>query len=839
MLSLLVLVGAAPVWALNPTTAITQYGLDSWGVRDGLPGSPITDIVQTRDGYLWVTTKGGLVRFDGARFTVLDLTAVAGLKRKLMWSCAAGRNGELWAGAEASGVLSYKDGVTTVLPAGEAWYGFVAVHESRDGSLWAANPAWGLVRFRQGAIDYRGKIDLIRTIVDGPDGAVWAGTWGLGIVRIEDGKVSWFGRAQGLDDPLVSSLLWARDGTLWVGTRGGLFAFRAGRFQRFRGMPHDDIKALLEDRDGNVWIGTAGGLVRLRDGVVSVWRKSDGMIDDQILALHEDDEGGVWIGGRGTLARIRDTNFKVYTTGEGLRADTIVQAAPSKDGGVWISTYGGGVSRVHGGAVLTFGRERGLPNEYVGALHESADGSLWMGVGSNELVRLRGGQLTRFDTGRRYVKSIAEDERGLILGVSRQGLCRIHKDRVVPYPLTAGEVIDDKFIHILHRARDGTLWIGSNQGFTSVYEGVVRRFTRQDGLSGADVYSVLEDADGTLWLGTASGLEHFKDGKGRRFDGQPLLSDNSVFTVLEDRSGHLWFNSNDGIVRVPKSDLVAYVENRVPRVSAQVFGSGEGLRLAESTLPTVQRACQTADGRMWFPTSLGLASVDPEALITDRKVPPVLIEQVLIDGRAVPLRDDLEMPAGASSLEIYYTALTYTRPERAAFRYRLFGFDGDWVDAGNTRVARYTKLPAGRFRFAVRAANADGVWNETGAALRLVQRPQLHETLLFRLSLIVMIGVAIVGGHRYRVRRLEARERELNEKVDDAVAQIKVLRGFLPICANCKKIRDDKGLFIQIESYLREHSYAEFSHSICPDCMQRLYPGFVVKPETPGDTGAS
>ena len=826
---------AVPARALNPTTAITQYGLDSWGVRDGLPGSPITDIAQTKDGYLWVTTKGGLVRFDGVRFTVLDLSSVVGLKRKLMWSCAAGRNGELWAGAEATGVLSYKDGAATVLPAGEVWYGFVAVHESRDGSLWAANAAWGLVRFRQGAIDYRGKIDLIRTIVDGPDNAVWVGTWGTGIYRVEEGKVTSFGRAQGLEDTLVSSLLWARDGTLWAGTRSGLFALRKGRFEAQHGMPNDDIKALIEDRDGNIWIGTAGGLVRWREGVLSVWRKADGMIDDQILALHEDDEGGIWIGGRGTLARMRDTNFKVYTTGEGLRADTILQAEPSKDGGLWISTYGGGVSRLKDGAITTFGRDRGLPNDYVGAIHESSDGSLWIGVGSNELARLQNGKVTVFDTGKRYVKSIGEDERGLLLGVSRQGLCRVDKGRVVPYPLTAGEVIDDRFIHILHRGRDGTLWIGSNQGFTSVHEGVVRRFTKQDGLSGADVYSVLEDADGTLWLGTASGLEYFKDGKGRRFEGQPLLSDNSVFTVLEDRSGHFWFNSNDGIVRVLKSDIVAYVQGRLPKVGAHVFGSGEGLRLAESTLPTVQRACQTSDGRMWFPTSLGLASLDPDALITDHKVPPVLIEEVLIDGRAVPARDGLEIPPGTDSLEIHYTALSYTRPERATFSYRLGAFDRDWVDAGTKRVARYTKLPPGRFQFAVRAANADDVWNEAGAALTLVQMPQFHQTLPFRLLLVAAAGLAIVGGHRYRVRRLEARERELHEKVDDAVAQIKVLRGFLPICANCKKIRDDKGLFIQIESYLRAHSYAEFSHSICPDCMQKLYPGFVIKSESPTD----
>ena len=812
--------------ALNPTTAITQYGLDSWSGRDGLPGSPITDIVQTRDGYVWLTTKGGLVRFDGAFFTLLDLTAVPGLKRKLMWSCAAGQGGELWAGAEATGVLRYKDGAATVISAGEAWYGFVAVHESRDGKLWAANPAWGLVEFKDGAVASRTKIDLIRTIVDGPDGAVWVGTWGTGIYRVKGGEATAFSRDQGFEETLISSLAWTRGGTLWAGTRNGLFAFEDGRFRKQAGLPHDDIKSLLEDRDGNLWVGTARGLVRLRDGIVSVWRKSDGMIDDQILALHEDDEGGLWIGARGSLARIRDTNFKVYTTGEGLHADTIVQAQPARGGGVWVTTYGGGVSRLQDGVIHTYDHGRGLPSDYAGAVHEARDGSLYVGVGSNELVRLRHGALTRIDTEKRYVKSMTEDDRGLILALSRLGVRRLENGRVAPYAVSGG-VLDDKFIHVLHHGRDGTLWIGSNNGFAGVHKGQLRRYAQEAGLSGADVYSVLEDGDGALWLGTATGLEHFKDGKGRRFEGQPMLSDNSIFTVLEDGSGHLWFNSNDGIGRVSKSDLNAYLAGTLPRVSTQVFGSGEGLRLAETTLPTVQRACRTSDGRMWFPTSLGLAVVNPDALVTDRKVPPVFIERLVVDGRELPARGPLQLPAGAENVEIHYTALSYTRPERTAFRYRLFGFDRGWMEAGTKRAAHYTRLPPGSYRFGVRAANADGVWNETGTELRLVQQPQFHETIAFRVLAALGVGLLIVGGHRYRVRRLEEHRRELKEKVDDAVAQIKVLRGFLPICANCKKIRDDKGLFIQIESYLRDHSYAEFSHSICPDCMQKLYPGFV------------
>jgi hypothetical protein len=311
-----------------------------------------------------------------------------------------------------------------------------------------------------------------------------------------------------------------------------------------------------------------------------------------------------------------------------------------------------------------------------------------------------------------------------------------------------------------------------------------------------------------------------------RFENQPYLWGSPLASILEDDSGHLWVNSDKGILCVAKSELDDVAEGRRERATVRVFGPQDGLSLEEMKAPTVQRASRTVDGRLWFPTPLGLGRIDPAHLVRDTKVPPVVIEQVVIDGNAVGHSNALVVPAGAQKVEFHFSALSYTLSERATFRYWLEGFDTDWVDGGTKRMATYTKLPPAAYRFHVRAANSEGVWNEQGATLAFSQQPRFHQTATFRLACVLGIAVAIFSTHRLRVRQLKARERELSQKVQEAMAQVKVLRGLMPICSNCHKVRTDEGAYINIEAYLQENSYAELSHGVCPDCIVQLYPEY-------------
>jgi ligand-binding sensor domain-containing protein len=827
------LLTGAPARALDPAKAATQYHLDTWGVKDGLPAHSVTDIEQSRDGYVWLATQGGLVRFDGVRFTVYDSSNVPAMPQPLVWTLSPSHDGSLWAGAYGAGVLRYKDGEVGAFSTGrEAAYGFIAVYEDTQARLWAAHSNWGLLRFKGSQIELEMKMTAPRAILDDGHGAIWAGTWGGGLFRIRGDEAETVGALQGFEGGrFVAVLNLGRSGTLWIGGREGLSAYRDGKFKRYTtadGLPDDDVKAVLEDRDGNVWIGTTHGLVRMRDGVISSpLRKANGLADDQALALHEDDEGGIWVGGRACIARLRDTSITMVTAQEGLRADAISQVLPSRNGGVWVATYGGGVAHIDGDRITSYDPKTAkLPNGFVGALYEAADGALWFGVGSNELCRLRDGKVTVHQTAKQYPKAIAEDEHGLLVSMTRAGLHRLSGSDVVPYKTVDGEAIMDTHIHSLQPRRAGGLWMVSNLGLGYLVGGKLVRYPPTAGLPKGDTYSVYEDADGIVWVAHAKGLFRLKDERFAGFPEQKGLHENSVYTVLEDKTGHLWFNSNAGVLSVARADLNAFAEGRSKSVPTKVYGSQQGLKLAEFRGPVVQRGGQTPDGRLWFPSTLGVVTVDPANVKVDSKAPPVILEKVVVDGHPTVARDGLTVPAGTEKVEIHFTGLTYTVPEKATFKYQLEGFDSAWVDAKHTRSAHYTKLPPGRYVFRVVAANSDGFASEKGAALGFEQLPQFHQTWWFRALLGIFVVAGIVGAHRLRVYQLQASERALARKVQETVAHLKTLRGLLPICAKCKKIRDDQGYYVQIETFVKEHSYAEFSHSICPDCLKELYPDY-------------
>ena len=772
---------AARASALDPSKAPTQYVLDSWGPKEGLPEHSILDIAQTADGYVWLATQGGLVRFDGITFKVFDESRGTGFTQSLAWSIAPSRDGSLWVGGYGTGILRYRDGrLQPAFPVPSdpgVWagrttaYGHITLHEARDGALWAAANEWGVVRVRDGRVELKLPVLQVRGMFEDTDGTMWIGTWRDGLVRIRGDEVAHFGPKDGLAGPAVAALARTRDGTLWIGGREGLTSFRDGRFRverRAAEVCGGEVKALLEDRDGNLWIGTAtGGLCRHRDGVFSARRRIHGLSDDEITALHEDEEGGIWIGLRGSLDRMRDTSFAMFTSVEGLPVDALVQTCPARAGGLWLGTYGGGLAHLSDGRVRVYDRRHGLPHLYVGALHESADGTVWFGTGSDELCRLRGERASCLDTGRRYVKSIGEDERGILVGLSRAGLYRVEGTRVVPYRAPSGEEIHEQFVNMIHPGRDGTLWLATSAGLLAVRADGITAWREKDGLPAAGVQSLHEDGD-TLWLGTGGGLVRLKGGRLSAYAGQPGLYESPIVSVIEDASGHLWLSSNKGTVRASKSELHAFAEGRQPRVATRLFGAVDGLRLVELRGPTILRGSRTSDGRLWFPTPRGLGTVHPERLVIDRRPPPVFVDEVLIDGREASASADMEVPAGADNIEIHYTALAYTAADRARFRYRLFGFDREWIDAGTRRVAQYTKLPPGTYRFQVRAANHHGVWNDEGASLQLRQVPQAHQTVWFRILMLAAGALLLLAGHRFGVRRLLA-DIERRKQVEQAL----------------------------------------------------------------------
>jgi hypothetical protein len=313
------------------------------------------------------------------------------------------------------------------------------------------------------------------------------------------------------------------------------------------------------------------------------------------------------------------------------------------------------------------------------------------------------------------------------------------------------------------------------------------------------------------------------------------LFDDVVFAILDDGRGNLWMSCNRGIFRVARGELNEFFSGRRSAVTSVAYGEADGMKSAECNGSFQPAGWKGRDGRLWFPTIRGVVVVDPAAMRVNTEAPPVVLERVVADGRDFGLAPGRALPAGTRSIELGYTGLSFLGADRMLFRYRLEGFDAGWVEAGTRRVAYYTNVPPGRYVFHVIACNRDGVWNRSGAALPLAIEPRLTETRLFTGLVAGSIAALALGVYLLRVRRLKTRQRELEAGIAEALSNIRVLRGLFPICASCKKIRDDQGQWSQIESYIRDRSEAEFSHAICPECMERLYPEYAHTPDYVGE----
>jgi signal transduction histidine kinase/ligand-binding sensor domain-containing protein/ActR/RegA family two-component response regulator len=759
--------------ALEPSRALTQAMLRGWQTGQGLPQNSVYAIRQTRDGYLWLGTEEGLVRFDGVRFVVHDKHNTPAIRHNWIQSLVETSDGSLWIAIVGGGLARYKDGsfqsysTSQGLPSDSVW----DLAEDGDGSLWIATDA-GLARFRDGRITAIGNAggsprDQLRVIHKSRDGSLWIGTDGHGLTRMRDGRFEVWTTAQGLSSNVIWAIRETSDGSLWIGTSSGLDRLQGGiitRYSHSQGLPDDYIRALYVDRRGVLWVGTGGGgLARLRDGVFSSLSTSDGLASNDIRSFWEDGEGDLWVGtAGGGLACLRDGKFSVYGTREGLFGENVRTVIEDSSGAMWIGGHGG-VTRLSGGRTETFTRSNGLAGNTVYALHEDHQGSIWIGTASG-LTRYQNGKFASFGVNdglsHEAVRALEEDAAGRLWVGTEGGLnVRLEDGRFRSY--TTKDGLTNNGILALHRARDGTLWIGTRQGLNRSANGVIEPF-KVDGLDRAPIISIHEDAAGTLWFASgAVGLFRWKQGRLASFTSRQGLFDDTLMETLEDGRGNFWVGCNRGIFRLSTKQLDDVASGRRRTVDSIVYGVGDGLRSPECNGGSQPAGWKASDGRLWFATIHGAAVIDPARIASNPIPPPIVVERVSAGKHAWTPARTLVLPAGSNDLEIQYTALSFGAPERVRFRYRLEGFDDGWIEAGNRRSAFYTNLPPGNYRFRVTACNEDGVWNESGVALPLTIEPRFFQTVSFRLLLLLVALAAIWAIDRARLWRLHRRERAL------------------------------------------------------------------------------
>ncbi len=778
---------ARPVLALAPDHPLAHATLDVWKAGEGLPQNTVQAIAQTPDGYLWVGTQEGLVRFDGSQFTLFDRRSTPGITASSVLALHVDPDGTLWIGTNGGGLLRMTG--TQFHPVGpeEGMTGRKVQSLARDGrgTLWVGTEDEGLFRsdgprFRRVPVGDGATPFAAQALCVDRAGVVWAGTTRGGIVRMEEGGPRRFTTAEGLPNDAVFALAPHPGGGVWVGTAGGgLARIVDGRVSTadLPRLPTGQISALLADREGSLWVGTWGrGLCRVTDRDFACRSTTSGDFpSDHVWSLQQDHEGDVWIGTwTEGLLRLRQGVVVNIGRREGLAGENVRAVAEDASGTIWATVASGGLHQIRGDSIRVFGTRDGLPSDQPSALLPARDGRLWVGTYTDGLAVGKNGVFKRVPLpppgfASRDVRALAEDEDGTIwVGLLPGGVLRL-RDGVARRFGVAEGLPSDRILCILP-APGGGVWAGTTAGVARFEGDRFRAYTKRDGLPDERVQALLHDEEGSLWIGTGDGLARLRDGKIQSVGTADGLFDGLVKGILLV-DGWLFLTGNHGVFRVRRSLVTATMDGDRKGFSSEQFGTADGMRSEGCSGGTQPSAVVASDGRLWIATTRGLAVLDPRRLERPPSFLAVRIEGVRADGAPIEPGETIVVPPGSSRLEIRYAGISLVAPGDVRFRFRLEGVDRAWVDAGRERSASYTNLAPGEYLFEVAARRGSGAW-ATGASAVVRIEPTLHQKTWFRAAVAGGALALVAGVLLYRVRRQRRRHEVLERLVAERTAEL-------------------------------------------------------------------
>jgi|WetSurMetagenome_2_1015567.scaffolds.fasta_scaffold16318_2 diguanylate cyclase (GGDEF)-like protein len=764
--------------ALNPKRPVTHYAREVFRREIGLPQDSVNAVCQSADGYLWLGTDDGLARFDGMTFDVFDQANTSALRQFPISAICESPGGVLWIGTNGGGILRRSPQGWKALGTGDGLPSerVLSLHPGPGEGVWVGTSS-GLVCLRgDGTSDGRKFAEIppgtpvVAFASDGPGKVLIAATSGLFLGR-QDSLVPF---SPSLPDRAAEPrcLLVGKAGTIWVGTEDGLFDLDGSAWRRRTtedGLTSNQINALAEDAQGNLWIGTNLGLNRLNGLTVRQLTVKEGLPDNDIKSIMEDREENLWVGTHGGgLVRLKDRIFSALSTTCGLCSDMVWSVFEAPDHTLWIGTEDG-LAAYAEGRLEAYKTKDGLAADVVRCVWVDRRGDLWAGTASAGLSRRHEGKWTTLGAPSPIpndaVMALTEDRKGTLWVGTNGGLATF--DGFAWHAITRKDGLPDERVRTILEDHEGVIWIGTYGGGLIKYsDGAFTTYGKKDGLAGENVWTVQQTADGALWIGTGSGLSRYYKGVFRTLTQKDGLFSDVIYAFLPDDHGQVWMSCNKGVSRVPLVALNEAIDGSTKLDGMVPFGVSDGMSASECNGGSQPCGWKALNGKLWFATVRGAMVVDPADMKIDGEPPPVALKGVRVDNSPAPVLDGkVEVAPGHKTLEVGYAGLSFSAPEKVAYRYRLKGFQDEWLQAGLRRTALFTKVPPGTYEFEVQARLANGPWSEPPAHLTLTLEPFFYQTRWFLFLCIMALASLALGAYRMRMRVVHKRQRDLQDLV--------------------------------------------------------------------------
>ena len=793
---------AWPAIALTTAKPLSDLAHQSWSVDEGLPHSTIRSIAQTPDGYMWFATHEGAARFDGLSFSVFDQNNAPALRGSGVASMLVLKDGGLLFGLRDGGLARHaREKFETVSLKGGLPAGIVTLlAEDAEGGVWANVGATGLVRIVRDEVRVFSAADglpsgNVTSVATDADETIWIGT-ATGAVVFKAGKFTRNPTGTLLDSANIVAIAQDREKRLWFATSGqGIATLDVGvsgttastanlrRYGREQGLASDTLTRLLIDRDGGVWVGSLEGVFRLTGNAFERFATPDGFTNNNAREIFEDAEGSIWIGTDAGVNRFRDARITTWGVRKGLSEEFARAVLEDRKQRIWVATSDG-LFVVTTQGVRRYGRKEGLISGAVLSLAEDPDGALWIGTNGGGVHRLTGEKIEvmsgKFGIGIVPVRAILPASDGsLWLGTSAGIVKTSWHQKPVTATTRAIAGLPSEQVSSLLEDKNGRIWVGTRGGLAVIESGSTLA-TKVAGID-ATVLGVNLDREGRIWVSTGNGLAVVKPGASitqhavRRLLPAEGVPAQAYFSAVDDQAGYLWTCGNRGIIKFSISQVAELVSGKEKKLDTTSYGRAEGMATVQCNGASQPAGWRARDGRLLFPTARGIAVVNPAGEgKADLRAPPVRIKALFIDGeRAIPAAGgDIEIPPGKHRVEISYIGLSLSDPEKIRYRYRLEGFDPDWVEAGREAKAVYTNIHPGKYQFRVLSAREGGAWSEPGASLTIEQQARFYETAVFRAIALATTLMLMFVAYRVRVAQLRVRQQTLQRMVDERTADL-------------------------------------------------------------------